>query len=53
MEKQAILDSIKQYLMEGRTAQLSESIKMAVDAGLAPGEILEAGLISGMSIIGE
>jgi len=53
MEEQAILDTIKQYLMEGKVAQLNQSIRMAADTGLDAGKILDAGLIAGMSIIGE
>ena len=53
MEEQAILDTIKQYLMEGKVAQLNQSIRMAADTGLDAGKILDAGLIAGMSIVGE
>ena len=53
LEKQDILDGMRQCLIKGQTAQLNDFIKTAVDSGLYAGEILDDGLISGMNVIAE
>lgn len=46
---QAIADA----LIKGQAPQVKELVQQAVDEGVGAGEILQGGLISGMSVIGE
>lgn len=48
-----ILDEISTLLQQGRAPKVKELVAQALEEGLSPKEILENGLLSGMSIIGE
>ena len=49
----SILNEISTLLQKGRAPKVKELVEQAVAEGIAPQEILEEGLLSGMSIIGE
>lgn len=49
----SILNEISTFLQQGRAAKVKELVPMALAEGIAPQVILEEGLLSGMSIIGE
>ncbi len=44
---------MNQYLYEGKAAQVKEMTQQALDEGATPEEVLEEGLIAGMSVVGE
>lgn len=48
-----ILASISEQLQKGKAAQVVELVEQALAEGIAPKDILDNGLIAGMSIIGE
>ena len=48
-----ILAQISELLQRGRAPKVKESVQQALEEGIDPKEILEQGLLSGMSIIGE
>lgn len=48
-----ILEEISTLLQQGRAKQVKELAAKAIDEGIEPKKILEEGLLSGMSIIGE
>ena len=48
-----LLEEISQMLQLGRTKIVKELVHQALEAGIPPQEILENGLLNGMSIIGE
>ena len=48
----SILDEISSFLQQGRMPVVKELVQKAIDEGLAPGEILDGGLLAGMSVIG-
>lgn len=48
-----VLEEISFYLQRGRTKNVKELVGQALDAGIAPQEILDHGLLAGMSAIGE
>lgn len=50
---EAILEQIAETLMKGRAPQLKELVQQALDQGLGPEQILQEGMIGGMSVIGE
>ncbi|MGE4284688.1 MAG: B12-binding domain-containing protein [Clostridia bacterium] len=49
----SILNEISQYLQQGRAKNVKELVQKAIDEGMDVKTILEEGLLSGMSIIGE
>jgi corrinoid protein of di/trimethylamine methyltransferase len=49
----SILNEISQYLQQGRAKNVKELVQKAIDEGIDAKTILEEGLLSGMSIIGE
>ena len=49
----AILEEISSFLQKGRTKNVKELVSQALEEGIAPQAILEEGLLSGMSVIGE
>ena len=49
----SILAEISELLQRGRSPKVKEGVQKALDEGIAPKDILEEGLLSGMSIIGE
>jgi len=49
----AVLEQISEFLMKGRAPQVKELVQQALDEGVQPGEILNGGLVKGMSVIGE
>lgn len=49
----SILNEISTFLQQGRAAKVKELVPQALEAGLEPQVILEEGLLSGMSIVGE
>ena len=53
MERQEYLNEISALLQKGRMPKVKELVKQALEAGVSPKEILEEGLLSGMSVIGE
>ena len=48
-----LLEQISQYLQAGKAKDVKRLVQEAIDAGISAKEILEKGLLSGMSIIGE
>ena len=48
-----ILQEISTLLQQGRAPKVKELVAQAIEEGFGPKEILEEGLLSGMSIIGE
>ena len=49
----SILNEISTLLQQGRAPKVKELVAQAIEEGIAPQSILEEGLLSGMSIIGE
>ena len=49
----AILEDICSFLQKGRAPKVKELVQQAIDEGLPAKDILEQGLLSGMTIIGE
>lgn len=49
----AILEEISELLQKGRAPMVQEKVKSAIDEGIPAQDILEKGLLAGMSIIGE
>ncbi|MGN1008748.1 MAG: B12-binding domain-containing protein, partial [Butyricicoccus sp.] len=49
----AILEEISTLLQAGRAPKVKAAVQQALDEGIAPKEILENGLLAGMSIMGE
>lgn len=47
------LKEISQMLQKGQAPKVKEMVQNAIDEGIEPKKILEEGLLSGMSIIGE
>jgi len=50
MEK--VLDVIREGIMEGDMPLTQEKVQEAIDAGIAPGDILQEGLVSAMAEVG-
>ena len=48
-----ILQEISTLLQQGRAPKVAELVQQALDEGAAPGDILETGLLSGMSVVGD
>lgn len=48
-----ILEEISIFLQQGKTPKVKELVTQALEEGISAKEILENGLLSGMSIIGE
>lgn len=46
-------ETICQALMKGRAPEVKTLVQQALDAGMAPGTILDEGLLQGMGIIGD
>ena len=49
----SILNEISTFLQSGRSAKVKELVPQALAEGITPQVILEEGLLSGMSIVGE
>ena len=49
----AILEDICTLLQQGRAPKVKELVSQAISDGISPKAILEEGLLSGMSIVGE
>lgn len=49
----SIIEDISTLLQKGRTPKVKELVTQALNDGVAPQEILEEGLLKGMSIVGE
>jgi len=49
----SILNEISQYLQQGRAKNVKELVQQAIDERIEARSILEEGLLSGMSVIGE
>lgn len=49
----SVLEEISEYLQKGRAPIVKQKVQEALDAGISAKDILEKGLLSGMSIIGE
>ncbi len=49
----SILNHISENLQNGRSKVVKELVQQALDEGVKPADILEQGLLAGMSIIGE
>lgn len=49
----SILEEMSTLLQQGRAPKVKELVAQAIEEGISPKEILEQGLLSGMSIIGE
>jgi 5-methyltetrahydrofolate--homocysteine methyltransferase len=48
-----ILEQIADSLMKGKANDVKGLVEKALQQGVAPGRILNEGLLSGMSVIGE
>ena len=48
-----ILNDISTLLQQGRAPKVKEKVQEALDQGISAKDILEEGLLSGMSVIGE
>ena len=48
-----ILEQISEFLQQGRAKNVKELVNKAIEEGISTREILDKGLLSGMSIIGE
>jgi len=48
-----ILEEISAYLQAGKAKIVKEKVQAAIDAGLPAAQILNDGLMAGMSVIGE
>ena len=49
----SILNEISENLQKGRAKAVKQLVQQAIDEGLPAGQILDEGLLSGMSVIGE
>jgi corrinoid protein of di/trimethylamine methyltransferase len=49
----SILNEISEFLQIGKSKKVKELVQAALDEGITPKQILEEGLLAGMSIIGE
>lgn len=49
----AILEEMSTLLQQGRAPKVKELVTQAIEEGISPKVILEEGLLSGMSIVGE
>ena len=49
----AILEEISEYLQKGRAKVVKELVQQALDEGIPAEQILDEGLLSGMSVVGE
>ncbi|OGV63221.1 MAG: methyltransferase [Lentisphaerae bacterium RIFOXYB12_FULL_65_16] len=50
---QEILNQLAENLIKGKAPQVKELTQKAIDAKIPPGDILDKGLVAGMSVIGE
>ena len=48
-----LLNEISENLQRGKAKIVKELVQKAIDEGIAPGTILNEGLLSGMNVIGE
>ena len=49
----ADFDKISELLQKGKAKEVEALVQEAVDEGVAPGDILDKGLIAGMAVVGE
>jgi len=49
----ADLQAIAENLIKGKAPEVKRLVQEALDAGVAPGDILEDGLIAGMNVVGD
>ena len=49
----SILQEMSTLLQQGRAPKVKELVAQAIEEGIAPKDILEEGLLSGMSVVGE
>ena len=49
----SILNDISENLQKGRAKAVKQLVQQAIDEGIPAGQILDEGLLSGMSVIGE
>lgn len=49
----SILNDISSWLQQGRAPKVKECVQLALDEGVSANEILEGGLLAGMSIVGQ
>jgi len=47
-----ILEQLAETLIKGKAPEVKELTQQAVDAGIGPGDILNDGLVAGMSVVG-
>ena len=47
------LEELSEFLQKGRVKNVKELVQKALDEGISPNVILEEGLLSGMSVVGE
>jgi 5-methyltetrahydrofolate--homocysteine methyltransferase len=48
-----MLDTIYQSVLQGNAPETAQGVQQAIDAGLAPGEILNQGMIAAMAEVGQ
>ena len=49
----SVVQDIAENLMKGKANDVKELVQKALDEGVAPGSVLNEGLLAGMSVIGE
>jgi 5-methyltetrahydrofolate--homocysteine methyltransferase len=49
----SVLEQISEELIKGKANEVRELVKKALEEGLAPGDVLNKGLLSGMSVVGD
>ena len=49
----SIINDISENLQKGKSKLVKELVQQALDEGVRPADILNEGLLSGMSVIGE
>ena len=53
MDQKELLAEISSWLQKGRMPKVKEMVTQALDEGISAKDILEEGLLDGMSVIGE
>jgi 5-methyltetrahydrofolate--homocysteine methyltransferase len=49
----SVLEQISEELIKGKANEVRELVQKALDEGLPPGDVLNKGLLSGMSVVGD
>jgi 5-methyltetrahydrofolate--homocysteine methyltransferase len=49
----SVLEQISEELIKGKANEVKELVQKALEEGLSPGDVLNKGLLSGMSVVGD